>query len=413
MGIMEFRNRIAERLSSKVVPQQAVSLDEKTVLDALRVVQDPDLHKDIVTLGFVRNIKISAEAHSPEAGHKVSHEAGHKVSHEAGHQVSLEVNLTTPACPVKEQLKAQCEAALMALPGVTSTKVTMTASTRGSLPLNSGSPVAASLGQVKNIIAVASGKGGVGKSTTAVNLAWSLAKSGSKVGLLDADIYGPSIPLMTHLKDGATASGSLIEPPKVDGVKIISVGMFGQSGKATIMRGPMAAGVIKQFLSQVAWGELDYLIIDYPPGTGDIQLTISQTAPVTGAVIVTTPQEVALIDVRKAISMFETLKVPVLGVVETMSHFICDGCDKKHFIFREGGGARVAREHGVAFLGEIPMDQGLVEASDHGKPYVASHPKSPVAAAFAKVAGAVASQVSILHAENKNVLQHFSIEWAN
>jgi len=394
MGIMD---RITERFTSKGAPTQPVTLDEAAVLNALRVVQDPDLHKDIVTLGFVRNVKISVVAGGLEGQH----------------EVSLEVNLTTPACPVKEQLKTQCEEALMALPGVGSTKVTMTASTRGALPLNTGSPVAASLGQVKNIIAVASGKGGVGKSTTAVNLAWSLAKSGSKVGLLDADIYGPSIPLMTHLKDSATAAGTLVDPPQVDGVKIMSVGMFGQGGKATIMRGPMAAAVIKQFLSQVAWGELDYLVIDYPPGTGDIQLTISQTAPVTGAVIVTTPQEVALIDVRKAISMFETLKVPVLGVVETMSHFICDGCDKKHFIFREGGGARVASEHGVAFLGEIPMDQGLVQASDEGKPYVSSHPKSPVARAFASVAGAVASQVSILHAENKNVLQHFSLDWVH
>jgi len=387
MGIL---GKITERFGSKGPAagiQSGATLDENAVLEALRAVQDPDLHRDIVSLGFVRNVKIKSG------------------------EVSFEVNLTTPACPVKEKLKTQCEEVVMALPGVTGVKVTMTASTRGSLPINTGSPVSAALGQVKNIIAVASGKGGVGKSTTAVNLAWALAKSGSKVGLLDADIYGPSIPLMTHLREGATASENLVAPPVVDGVKIMSVGMFNQGGKATIMRGPMAAAVIKQFLTQVAWGELDYLVIDYPPGTGDIQLTISQTAPVTGAVIVTTPQEVALIDVRKAISMFETLKVPVLGVVETMSYFVCDNCDKKHFIFREGGGSRVASEHGVAWLGGIPMDPGLVKASDEGTPFVAGHPDTPAGKAFFDVAGAVAAQVSILHAENKNVLQHFSLEW--
>lgn len=365
------------------------TLDEQAVLGALKAVQDPDLHRDIVSLGFVRKMEIS------------------------GDHVSFEVNLTTPACPVKDKLKSQCEEVVAALPGVARVDVTMTASTRGSLPINTTSPAAAALGQVRNIIAVASGKGGVGKSTTAVNLAWSLAASGSKVGLLDADIYGPSLHLMTNIKEPATASDSLVAPPVINGVKVMSVGMFGNAGKATIMRGPMAAGVIKQFLTQVAWGELDYLVIDYPPGTGDIQLTISQTAPVTGAVIVTTPQEVALIDVRKAINMFQTLKVPVLGVVETMSHFICDGCDKKHYIFRSGGGSRVAAEGGLAFLGEVPMDPALVQASDEGTPFVARHNDTPVTRAFAAVAGAVAAQVSILHAENQGVLQHFSLEWTN
>jgi ATP-binding protein involved in chromosome partitioning len=388
MGIMD---RITDQLRGKLAgrPTASGELDENKILEALRTVQDPDLHKDIVSLGFVRAVKID------------------------GGKVSFEVNLTTPACPVKDKLKAECEDAVKTLPGVNSVVVSMTASTRGTLPLNTGSPAAAALGQVKNIIAVASGKGGVGKSTTAVNLAWSLAASGSRVGLLDADIHGPSVHLMTNIKEPATAAEALVQPPSVNGVKVMSVGMFGNAGKATIMRGPMAAGVIKQFLTQVAWGELDYLIIDYPPGTGDIQLTISQVAPVTGAVIVTTPQEVALIDVRKAINMFSTLKVPVLGVVETMSYFVCDSCDKKHHIFRAGGGARVAGEHGLPFLGEVPMDPMLVKASDEGAPYVASstHRDSAVTRAFANVAGAVAAQVSILHAENKDALQHFSLEW--
>lgn len=383
---MSIMNRITERLTVRP-PKKSGAVTEAEILKALTAVQDPDLHKNIVELGFVRNIKIDGGA------------------------VSFDVNLTTPACPVKDKLREECHAVVSALSGVERVSVTMTASTRGALGIDTESPVAAALGRVRNIIAVASGKGGVGKSTTAVNLAWSLAKSGSKVGLLDADIYGPSVPLMTRLNDTATASENLVEPPTVNGIKIMSVGMFGPAGKATIMRGPMAAAVIKQFLTQVSWGELDYLVIDYPPGTGDIQLTISQIAPVTGAVIVTTPQEVALIDVRKAVSMFETLKVPILGVVETMSYFVCDGCDKKHHIFRQGGGARVASENGVAFLGEIPMEPDLVKATDEGTPLATTN--TAVTSAFTQVAGAVAAQVSILHAEQANVLQHFSFEWKN
>jgi len=363
-------------------------LSDAVILKALSVVRDPDLHKDIVSLGFVRNIAIKDDS------------------------VSLEVNLTTPACPVKDKLKAECETALRSIPGIKHARVTMTATTRG-MPVNTTHPVSASLGRVKNIIAVASGKGGVGKSTTSVNLAYSLAANGAKVGLLDADVYGPSIPLMTRPVVPSGSATNMVTPPDAGGVRVISIGLFNTGAKATILRGPMAGGVIKQFLSQVDWGELDYLVIDYPPGTGDIQLTISQTAPITGAVIVTTPQEVALIDVRKAISMFETLKVPVLGVVETMSYFMCDGCDKKHHIFREGGGARVAAEHGLAFLGGIPLDPLLVSSGDNGEPLAKARPDHPAAKAFQSVAGAVAAQVSILHEQNRDVLTTFSLEWKN
>jgi ATP-binding protein involved in chromosome partitioning len=377
---------ILNTIQEKILPKFGIpAVSEETVLNALRVVEDPDLHKDIVSLGFVKNVKVSSN------------------------HVAVTVELTTPACPVKELLKSQCEEAIKALPGVSTVEVTMTAQIRG--PQVTAAVVAPSLGKVRNIIAVASGKGGVGKSTTAVNLAYALAKAGSKVGILDADIYGPSIPLMTKVGNPTESVGNMVSPPEVEGIKIISVSMFGSSNKATILRGPMAAQIIKQFLSQVAWGELDYLIIDYPPGTGDIQLTLSQAAPITGAVIVTTPQEVALIDVRKAINMFETLKVPVLGVVETMSYFVCDGCDKKHYIFRQGGGARVAGEHGLPMLGEIPMDANVTTGSDEGSPVVLNNPDSPAAKAYTAAAGQTAAQLSILNQADTGVLTQFSLEW--
>ena len=376
-------------IKEKLVGTSAAPLlSEADVKAALSSIMDPDLHKDIVTLGFVRNVVIKGGA------------------------VSFEVNLTTPACPVKEQLKKQCEEAIRALPGVTAVDVAMTATTRAA---NTGvATTNPALKGVKNIIAVAAGKGGVGKSTTAVNLAFALARRGSKVGLLDADVYGPSIPKMVRLTKMAESAGdNRILPPEADGVKIISAAMFQSAGQAAILRGPMAGGVAKQFLTQVDWGELDYLVIDYPPGTGDIQLTISQTAPISGAVIVTTPQEVALLDVRKAIEMFRTLKVPVLGVVETMSYFICDGCDKKHHIFRSGGGERLAREYGVAFLGEIPLDPALPIGGDEGKPLVLDKPDSVAAKAYCEAAYATAAQLSIMSAKADGALDQFTLVWKN
>lgn len=373
-------------IQEKILPKIGINvITESMIREALRVVEDPDLHRDIVSLGFVKDVSV------------------------AGRAITVTVELTTPACPVKDLLKAQCEEALKTLSGVETVTVNITAQTRG--PEVTAPAVAPSLGRVKNIIAVASGKGGVGKSTTAVNLAYALAKAGSKVGILDADVYGPSIPLMTKVGNPSQSIGNMVAPPEVEGIKIISVSMFGSGGKATILRGPMAAQIIKQFLSQVAWGELDYLIIDYPPGTGDIQLTLSQAAPITGAVIVTTPQEVALIDVRKAINMFETLKVPVIGVIETMSYFICDHCDKKHFIFREGGGPRVAGEHGLPMLGQIPIDSNVTTGSDEGTPVVLKDANSPAAKAYITAAGQAAAQLSILNQQDTGVLSHFSLEW--
>jgi ATP-binding protein involved in chromosome partitioning len=376
---------LIKSMQEKILGRQT-SITEESVKAALSVVIDPDLGKDIVSLGFVRNVVIS------------------------GQDLKLDINLTTPACPVKDAMKAQAENELKKLPNVGNISINMTATTRGQVA-QAGSPIAASLGQVKNIIAVASGKGGVGKSTTAVNLAYALAARGSKVGLLDADVYGPSIPHMTKPDAPTQSNSNLINPPLADGVKVMSIGLFAGGDKATILRGPMVSGVIKQFLTQVNWGDLDYLIIDYPPGTGDIQLTLSQTAPITGAVVVTTPQDVALIDVRKAIAMFDTMKVPVLGVVETMSYFICDGCDKKHYIFREGGGSKVAKEFGISFLGEVPLEPGVASASDKGTPAIKAQPGSPATRAYNEIAGGVASQVSIIHEAYKDALNQFSLVW--
>ncbi|NRA65247.1 MAG: Mrp/NBP35 family ATP-binding protein [Pseudobacteriovorax sp.] len=361
------------------------AVSEQQIKEALSQVQDPDLHQDIVSLGFVKKIDF------------------HKG------KVSLIVELTTPACPMKEMLRDQCVDVVKAIEGVEDVSIEMTAQTHRARAIPD--LVQGALGQVKNIIAVASGKGGVGKSTSAVNLAFALQQKGSKVGLLDADIYGPSIMQMTKVGKPEETKGDFIVPPIFAGVKIISVAMFTEAKQAQLLRGPMVAQIIKQFLTQIDWGELDYLIIDYPPGTGDIQLTLSQIAPITGAVVVTTPQEVALIDVRKAISMFETMKVPVLGVVETMSYFMCPGSEKKHFIFGKNGGRKVADENGVPLLGEIPIEPVVAENSDKGKPVVISDSNALASLAYNHIAGQLAAQQSIVNSQSDRALTHFKLEW--
>jgi ATP-binding protein involved in chromosome partitioning len=349
----------------------AVATREQEVLDALRVVQDPDLHRDIVSLGFVQNMRIDAGT------------------------VVFDVNLTTPACPVKDQLKAQARMAVANLPWVTEVQVTMTAVTAAARGQGNTTPL---IPQVKNVIAVASGKGGVGKSTTSVNLAVALSQTGARVGLLDADIYGPNVPLMMGLKTRPEVQGEdgRIQPVMRYGIKLVSIGFFLDENKPVIWRGPMVHGAIQQFLRDFDWGELDYLVVDLPPGTGDAPLSLSQLIPLSGVVIVTTPQDVALQDVAKGMAMFKQLEVPVIGVIENMSYFVCSNCDARHEIFGSGGGQRIANTFQVPLLGNVPLQPNVRSGGDEGQPVVMADPESPAAVGFRAVAGAVARQVSVL-----------------
>jgi len=271
----------------------------------------------------------------------------------------------------------------------------------------------ASLAAVDRVVAIASGKGGVGKSTTAVNIAYALADKGLAVGLLDADIFGPSIPLMTARVEPVIYpkhSTNPVQPPQLGGVKVISIAMFQTRQQANILRGPMAAAVIRQFLGQVAWGKLDYLIIDYPPGTSDIQLTLSQAVALSGAVLVTTPQDVALRDVEKALSLFATTSVPVLGIVETMSSFICDGCQKEHHVFLSAGGEKLARKANVPLLGEIPLETNVVLTSDRGIPMVRQFPNSMSAVAYRKTVDQIEAQLTEVTAADDK-MPNFHLVW--
>jgi len=342
------------------------TVSEAAVLDALRSVMDPDLHRDIVSLNFVRNMKIE------------------------GGIVSFDVNLTTPACPVKELLREQSrQAVLDRVPGVSDVRVNMTSEVR-----RPPAPQTHRIRGVKNIIAVGSGKGGVGKSTVASNLAVSLAKSGAKVGLLDADIYGPSIPIMMRASGEPEMRDQAIEPVVAHGVKLMSMGYL--SGEMPLIwRGPMAHKALQQCLLGVNWGELDYLVVDLPPGTGDVHLTLVQTVPVTGAVIVSTPQDVGLTIAMKTLHMFQQTKVPLLGIIENMSWYVCPHCGGRDEIFGHGGASAAAAEMGVPFLGEVPLDPAIRKHSDSGTPVLLAEPESASARALTEVAGALARQISI------------------
>ena len=354
-----------------------MSVSQEQVLAALRAVQEPDLHKDIVTLGFVKDVKV------------------------AGGEVDFTIELTTPACPVKDEMKAEAEGIVRRLPGVTAARATMTADVKAR-----GGFGRQAVPGIRNIIAVGAGKGGVGKSTTAVNLAVALQRKGARVGLMDADVYGPNTPQMLGIEGGPEVSEAKhMIPPEAFGIKVISMGMLVPADQPIIWRGPMLHGAVQQFMRDVEWGELDYLIVDLPPGTGDVSLSMAQSVPVAGAVVVTTPQGVSVSDVRKAVAMFRQLNIPVLGVVENMSYFVCGHCQERTEIFGHGGGVKMAEDMGIPMLGQIPIDTRVRAGGDEGRPIVNAAPESPAAKAFAEVAGRVAAEISKQNARVLKVIQ--------
>lgn len=344
---------------------------EQAVLRALATIQDPDLHRDIVSLGFIKGLQIREG------------------------EVSFSIELTTPACPARKQMEEAARTAVAALPGVRNVTVTLT-----SRVTTSRDPHSQLLPGVLNTIAVASGKGGVGKSTVAANLAVALMRAGATVGLMDADVYGPCIPKLMGVAGALqyTENGKAI-PPLQHGVKIMSMGFFLPKDDAVIWRGPMLHKMVQEFLGRVEWGELDYLVMDLPPGTGDIQLSLCQTIPLTGAVIVSTPQDVALEVASKAILMFQKLKVPILGIVENMSYHHCSQCGQREDIFGHGGAREASERAGIPFLGEIPLATGIRVKSDAGRPVALDSAEAAMARPFHEVAGRLAALISKANAD--------------
>lgn len=344
-----------------------MAVTDQDILDALRAVQDPDLHRDIVSLGFVKDIVIE------------------------GGRVSFKIELTTPACPVKELLHEQAREAVLALPGIQDLSIEMTAQVRSRQTQQEDL-----VPGVKQIIAIASGKGGVGKSTVTVNLAVALAQQGARVGLLDADVYGPSIPLMMGCpNERPLTRDSKIIPIERHGIKMMSLGFLLEEGQAVLWRGPMVAGTVKQLLADVQWGELDYLLVDLPPGTGDAPMSLAQLVPLSGVVIVTTPHNVAANIAGKAAALFKRLNSPIMGVVENMAGFVNPATGEVIHIFAGMPGEELARTLGVPLLGSIPLDPKISESSDDGSPSLVAFADAPQAAAFRQIAGRLAAQASI------------------
>jgi ATP-binding protein involved in chromosome partitioning len=349
---------------------------EKAVLDVLSTIKDPDLGKDIVSLNFIKGLKVEDGV------------------------ASFTIELTTPACPVKKEMEQWARDAVSKVEGIRDVRIQMSAAvTKGTAAEGKQT-----IEGVKNIVAVGSGKGGVGKTSVTVNLAIALAQKGARVGLLDADIYGPNVPIMMGIEGQPRAVNDRIQTLSNYDVRVMSMGFLTNNDDTPLIwRGPMLHSVIQQFLRQVDWGELDYLLIDLPPGTGDVQLSITQTVPLMGAIIVSTPQDVALQDARKAILMFRQVNVEILGIVENMSYFQCPNCGEQTHVFSHGGGSMTAESFGVPFLGEVPLAVDLREGGDTGKPVVASNPDSPCAAAFVQIAEKVAAQISIANQKSLNM----------
>ena len=361
------------------------ALNQDQIVEALRHVQDPELHRDIVSLGMVKELAV------------------------ADGKVSFTVELTTPACPLRETIETDCKKALASIPGITKLEINFGAQVRGS---KAGAGQTDLLPTVKNVVLVAAGKGGVGKSTVAANLAVALKMHGAATGLLDADIYGPSVPILMGVKgeprkievDGVQK----IEPTFAHGVPVMSIGFFLDSEQAVIWRGPMLGKALHQLMADVHWGELDYLVVDMPPGTGDVQITFSQQLKVSGALLVATPQQVALADVVRAKSMFDKVMIPIVGIIENMSYFICDGCGKEHDIFSRGGAQRAAERFKIPYLGEIPITPALREGGDAGVPILIQDPNSEVSKCFLEIAAKLAGQLSIA-SERANRMQGLKI----
>ncbi len=344
----------------------SIQPNKDLILAALGTVMEPELHQDLVTLNMVGDIEIN------------------------GGQVGVVIMLTTPACPLKGKIENDVRNAILQVPGVEKVNVKLdadvTADERifGRLQL-----------PIKNIIAVASGKGGVGKSTVAVNLAVALTQMGAKVGILDADIYGPNVPQMFGVSHMPRPSGQKLNPANAYGVQIMSMGFMLKPGQAALWRGPMLHSAIRQMFTDVNWRPMDYMIVDMPPGTGDAQLSLTQSVPLTGGVVVSTPQDVALSDVRRGLAAFEQLNVPVLGMIENMAYFVAPDTGQRYEIFGYGGAERAARDLKIPFLGRLPLDQRVREGGDVGAPIVAIEPESEIAAAFSEIARQLAAQVSM------------------
>ncbi len=353
-----------------------MQVTETAVLEALKAVHDPDLHRDIVSLKFIKNLRID------------------------GGGVAFSIELTTPACPVKDQMRDQARAAVLAVPGVTAVDIEMTAQVRSTVGTDPGK---APVPGVKNIIAVGAGKGGVGKTTVAVNLAIALSQCGGRVAMIDGDIYGPNVPIMLGIQTQLTTDGQKIVPAEQYGIQLVSMAFLTGDDAPVIWRGPMLHGVIQQFFREVRWDNIDYLIVDMPPGTGDVALSLSQTVPVSGAVVVTTPQTVSVADTRRAVRMYQKLNIPTLGLIENMSHFVCPSCNHEADIFGKGGGEALARELSVPFLGRIPIYQPIRIGGDTGVPIAVGEPQSAAARAFRTTAEQLAAQLSIASFSRKSI----------